>query len=257
MIKESKTVQSVDRALRIIEFLKNSPRGMGVTELAERLGVSKSTSHRLLMSLYNMDFVRKDSSTDKYLLGLKFIELGEIVSSELDIKEIVHPYLERVTKNVGETSHLAVQNVNHVVYIDKIESVNTLRMFSNIGKKAPIYCTGIGKAILAFLPEEKIDRIINEIEFVKYTKNTITTKSELLEELEWIRENGYAIDNEEHELEIKCAAAPILNYNNEVIAGFSVASPMLRLTDRKFQKIVDEVKAATRDISRILGHREV
>ncbi len=204
-----------------------------------------------------MDFVSKDNENDKYLLGFKFIELGEIVANRLDIKKIVHPYLERVSKKVGETSHLALQNVNHGIYIDKIESDNTLRRFSNIGKKAPMYCTGIGKAILAFLPPKEIDRILNEIEFVKYTKNTIDTKEELLEELKWIKENGYAIDNEEHELDIKCAAAPILNYNNEVIAGFSVASPKMRLTDEKFEKIVEETLKASREISKILGYKNV
>ncbi|WP_130805828.1 IclR family transcriptional regulator [Senegalia massiliensis] len=254
MKTKGKTVQSVDRALKIIEILKDRPKGIGVTELSNILEVSKSTAHRLLMSLYNADFVRQDRENEKYLLGLRFIELGEIVSNELDIKEIVYPYLHKLGNVTGETAHLAIKNKNEIIYIDKIESPKTIRMFSTIGKRAPLYCTGVGKAIFAFLPESEIINIIDSIDFVKYTENTIVTKKEMLKELENIRNSRYAIDDEEHELGIKCAAAPILNYNNEVVAGISVASPIMRLNDEKFNNIIKEVLNASKSISNALGY---
>lgn len=256
MKTKGKTVQSVDRAFKIIEILKDRPKGIGVTELSNMLEVSKSTAHRLLMSLYNADFVRQDMDNEKYLLGLRFIELGEIVSQNLDIKEIVYPYLYKLGNITGETAHLAVKNRNQINYIDKIESLKTIRMFSTIGKRAPLYCTGVGKAIFAFLPESEILDIIDETDFVKYTENTIVTKDEILKELENIRNLGYAIDDEEHELGIKCAAAPILNHNNEVVAGISVASPLMRLNDKKFENIIKEVLNASKAISKALGYKD-
>lgn len=256
MKRKGNTVQSVDRALKIIEILKDRSDGIGVTELSNMLEVSKSTAHRLLMSLYNADFVQQDKDNEKYLLGFKFIELGEIVSKNIDIKNIVHPYLYNLGNITGETAYLAVKNKNQINYIDKIESSKTIRMFSNIGKSAPLYCTGVGKAIFAFLPESEIINIVDKIDFVKYTKNTIITKDDILKELEDIKNLGYAIDNEEHELGIRCLAAPILNYNNDVIAGISVAIPIMRLNDKKFENILKEVLNASNSISKALGYKD-
>lgn len=255
MQRKRQHVQAVDRALQILEILKDRPRGIGVTELSEILGVSKSTAHRLLTTLESKDFVRKDNN-DKYLLGLALIELGKIVLNRLDIKDLFHPYLEELGKETNETTHLAIYDDIHVVYIDKIESEQTLRMFSNIGKRGPMYCTGIGKAILAFLPDEEIERILDRIDFVKYTHNTIVDRDELLKEFKWIRKHGYAIDDEEHELGIKCAAAPIFDLNGQVIAGVSVAGPSIRLADDKFQKVVDLVLEKSKEMSRILGYKK-
>lgn len=254
MKENKKSVQSVDRALKIIEIVKDRPNGIGVTELSDILNVSKSTVHRLLMSLYKADFIQQNSENKKYFLGLRFIELGEIVSRELDIQELVHPFLQELGEVTDETAHLAIKNRNQIFYIDKIESSKTIRMFSNIGKRAPMYCTGIGKAVLAFLPENEIKQVLAETELIKYTDNTLTTKAEILQELAEIRDRGYAIDNEEHELKIKCAAAPILNYKKEVVAGISVASPVMRLDEEKFKIIINEVLKASKKASEKLGY---
>lgn len=247
------SVQSVDRALTILDILQEIPDGLGVTELSYKLDVSKSTVHRLLMSLLQNGFVKQDQQSERYILGLKLIKLGQSVSDNLDIRKVASPYLHQLAKVLGETAHLVIMENNEVVYVDKIESTATIRMFSNIGKRAPMHCTGVGKAILAFLPAQKILQIINETGLQKFTNKTIVTSDNLVNHLSEIKKRGYSIDDEEHELGIKCAAAPIFNHNNEVIAGISVACPTMRIDNRKLRQMADEVLSKSNEISRLLG----
>lgn len=253
MAKGVSSVQSVERALNIIEILQDIPNGLGVTELSHRLDVSKSTAHRLLMSLYNKGFVQQDLQTEKYYLGLKFIELGQVVTDNLDIRKVAAPYLRQLTELTGETAHLAIMDKNEIVYIDKLESSATIRMFSNIGKRAPIHCTGIGKAIFAFLEDPEIERIIKETGLPKYTEKTRITRVDMLQDIKEIRARGYSIDDEEHEAGIKCSAAPIFNHKQEVVAGISVAGPIMRVTEDKLEMMASEVLKVSTEISRLLG----
>src|SRR5690625_4689828 len=169
MNNEVITVQSVDRALRILEILKDERDGLGVTELSTHLEVSKSTVHRLLMSLLKKNFVKKDKNSGKYILGLKLIELGQIVSENIDIRKLAYPYLVQLVEILDETVHLASRDNNKIVYIDKIESSSSIQMYSKIGKRVPLHCTGIGKAILAFLPEEEVLHALEQIQLTRYT----------------------------------------------------------------------------------------
>lgn len=252
-MSENTSVQSVDRALTILEILKENPRGFGVTEVANRLQVSKSTVHRLLMSLFKKGLVRQDKETEKYTLGLRLIEFGQTVSDNLDIRKLASPYLHHLAEVTKETAHLVVLDQQEIVYIDKIESTQTIRMFSQIGKRAPLHCTGVGKAILAHLSEQEAVDIIDGKGLPKFTDRTITDKETMMNHLKEIRERGYSIDNEEHENGIKCAAAPILNFNGKVVAGVSVAGPIMRISDEKLYRIAAEVLKVSKEISRLLG----
>lgn len=247
------TVQSVDRALLIVEKLQAAPRGLGVTELATELKVSKSTVHRLLMSLLRKGFVQQDYENQKYLLGLKFIELGQSVTDNIDIRKISSLPLQKLAEKTGETAHLVIRDRCEIVYIDKIESSATIRMFSNIGKRAPMHCTGVGKAILAFLPHQDILEIVQEKGLEGFTHKTITELEPLLDHLSDIRSKGYSIDDEEHELGIKCAAAPIVNSRGEVIAGISVAGPIMRVSEEKLIDMATEVLKTSKEISLAMG----
>lgn len=247
------TVQSVDRALNILHILQDHPKGLGVTELSHRLDVSKSTIHRLLMSLLQKGFVKQDRENERYLLGLKLIELGEVVSENLDIRKLAAPLLNQLAEKTGETVHLVVMDNLEIVYIDKTESYATIRMFSRVGKRAPMHCTGVGKAVLAFLPEESINQVLTQKPMTKFTKNTITSKEEMFNHLKEIRNRGYSIDDEEHEEGIKCAAAPIFNYKGEVVAGISVAGPIMRVSEEKLTRIAGEILDTSRAVSKLLG----
>lgn len=251
------TVQSVDRALLILDILQENPKGLGVTELSYQLEVSKSTVHRLLMSLLKKGFVKQDEESQKYQLGLRLIELSQTVSDNLDIRKLASNFLYHLAKTTGETAHLVIMENNELVYIDKIESSETIRMFSNIGKRAPMHCTGVGKAILAFLPEEKIHQVIDEKGLQKFTEKTIIEKEAMLAHLQEIKKRGYSFDDEEHELGIKCAAAPIFNHNGEVVAGISVAGPIMRVDEEKLEKIASEVLIISKEISKLLGAKGI
>lgn len=251
--KEAVTVQSVDRALTILNILKEHPKGLGVTELSHRLNVSKSTVHRLLSSLLLQGFVKQDVENDRYLLGLKLIELGEVVSSHLNIRKTAAPYLNQLAETTGETVHLVMMDQSEIVYIDKTESEATIRMFSRIGKRAPMHCTGVGKAILAFLPEEKIDEVLTERPMTKFTENTITDQAEMKKHLQEIRSRGVSFDLEEHEEGIQCAAAPLFNFHGDVVGGISVAGPIMRVDDKKLEHLAVEVKKVSQEISSLLG----
>jgi len=253
MRKNTVTVQSVDRALEIIDILEDEPQGLGVTPLSKKMGVSKSTIYRLLSSLLNKEYVRQNEETQKYHLGLRLMQLGQTVTNQIDIRQVAAPVMERLVRDTGETVHLVVQDGNEIVYIDKIESQATIRMFSNIGKRAPMHCTGVGKAILSNLSDEEIDNIIKENGLEKFTNNTIIDPQKLKEHLKEVQMLGYSIDDEEHEMGIKCAASPILNFKGEVIAGISVAGPIMRINDNKIQHMAKEVLKASKEISESLG----
>lgn len=245
------SIQSVDRALLILDLLQDNPKGLGVTELANRLDVAKSTVHRLLMSLQKKKYVVKTG--DKYLLGLKCLEIGEAMSSRLDVRATASPILEALSKKTKETVHLVTMDEGEVVYIDKKESEAVIRMFSQIGKRAPVHCTGVGKAMLAFYPEKQIEDILDKHPMEKFTANTITTKEEMILHLAEIRKEGWALDDEEHEEGIKCAAAPVFNRMGEVEAAISIAVPMMRVKNKEFEMYISEIKTASQEISKAMG----
>ncbi|TRY27647.1 IclR family transcriptional regulator [Brevibacillus sp. LEMMJ03] len=254
-VRDASSVQSVDRALYILDLLKEHNDGLGITELAHRMDVAKSTVHRLLTSLKNQGYVRQDPLTERYLLGLKLIELGSIVTQSLEIRTIAKPILNQLVQETGETSHLVILEDGEVVYIEKIESPYTIRMYSLIGKRAPVHCTGVGKAIIAYLPEEQVRRIAAQRGLKKFTENTITSLDDLLVHLQEIKANGYSLDREEHEPGICCVAAPILNHNGEAVAGVSVSGPTMRMNEEKLAFCKDRVVFYAREISKHLGYR--
>lgn len=254
MSNSNSSIQSLNRALLILDLLKENPNGLRITEIAKALNVAKSSAHRLTTTLNNFGYVKQDSETKKYSLGLKLVELGDVVLQSLDIRTVASPFLHELANELGETVHLVIRENSEIVYIDKIESPQTIRMYSRIGKRAPLHCTGVGKAILAYLPESIRNKIINEKGLQKFTEYTITTKEDLLRNLEEIRKRGYSIDDQEHELGIRCVAAPIFNHKNEVIAGISVAAPTFRFQTEMIETYANRVTKNASQISLSLGY---
>lgn len=252
--QNTSTVQSVNRALKILMILKDNPNGLGVTELASELNIAKSTAHRLLQSLLLEKFVKVDEARGKYQLGLGLMELGNEVMDSLDIRKIAKDHLKELVDKIDETAHLGIYDDGEVVYIDKIENSSLLRMYSQIGRRAPIHCTGIGKAMLAFLPNEEVEWIVSNKGLPSFTEHTIISTDYLTKEIKQIRSRGYSIDNQEHELGIRCVAAPILNVHGEVVAGISVAGPETRMTYEKLDICAKEVKLRAQRISNELGY---
>lgn len=248
-------VQSIERALTILNKLSEYPNGLQVTRLSEQVGLTKSTVHRLLTTLSNMNYVVKDEETDKYKLGLQILFLSRNLLNNNDVITVAKPYLEKLSLEVNETVHLCIENLGEIVYIDKIDSNQAVRMFSRIGSRAPMYCTAVGKVLLSGMDQEKVDSILSKTEFIAKTPTTITSKEQLLEEVEKIKIEGYALDNSENEEVLRCIAAPIYDHKGKIIASFSISGPNNRVTMDLINKtLIEKMKHYSMAISRNLGY---
>jgi DNA-binding IclR family transcriptional regulator len=247
-------LRSVNNALSILEAFTVDRSDVGVTELARTLGLGKSTVHRLLASLAARGYVRKDPQTDRYRLGLKVVEVGALAVTQLTIREVTGPLLRRLVAATRETVHLGVLEGGEVVYVDKIESQQTLQMYSRIGRRGPLHCTALGKALLAFEPEEVVERYVRR-RHRAYTPATITDAEALRRELGRVRASGVALDDEEFEVGLKCIAAPVRDHGGLVVASLGIAGPAVRLPAERMAALADTVRAAAADASRALGYR--
>lgn len=248
-------VQSIDRVIDIIETLSCTPQGMNLSTLSDAVNLHISTTHRLLVALAEHGYVIKDSVSGKYRLTLRLFEIGSRVSGILDLLTIAKPLLDELAAETQEAVHLVERDGNDVVYLYKAEPFHSVaRMGSFVGLRNPMYCTGVGKCILANLPIQESKKIWDNTAIVPYTHNTITEFDLLLQELAQIRKQGYAIDNEEHEPGIRCIAVPIRNCEGSPIAAISIAAPVARMDEQTIQKIYPRILSITKRISSVLGH---
>ncbi len=245
-------IQSVQRAAALLEHLAGGGRGTGITSVAAHVGLHKSTCFGLLYTLQQLGYVVQDSQ-GRYSLGHKVFELGNAYLNGLDLRRLAAPYLKELMERCSETVHLVVREGMHAVYIDKIEGPHAMTISSQIGRRAAMYCTGVGKAILAFMEPAEQELIMKE-PMPRRTKNTITTPAELRAALEQIRKDGYSLDEQEIELGLCCIAAPIFGPGGRVVGGISISGPDIRLTKRRKLELMPHLIEATGAISRILGH---
>ncbi len=249
-----KNVQSIDRIFDIIEFLASAPGGYSLNSISVAINLPKSTVHRLLATLTNRSYVMQDETTKNYKLTLRLYEISSHAFQTPDLLTICRPFLSELSESTNEAVHLVVRENNEVVYIYKADSSNSIvRMSSHVGLHNPMYCTGVGKAMLAYMPLEEVRAIWNSSEIVKYTANTIIDYERLLSELELIHLTGYAFDNEEHELGINCLAIPLFNYLNIPVAAISISVPATRFKQLDREKIIQNLLRIKENISHLLG----
>jgi DNA-binding IclR family transcriptional regulator len=249
-------VQVLDRALGILDLLWKEGPELTLVELTERLGLNKSTVRRLIKVLEQYRFIEQSPRNGKYRLGLKLFEMGSSVMAHLDLRERARPYLERLVFEAGETAHLCILDEGEVVYLEKVETQRTVRIPSSVGRRNPAHCTAVGKAILAFLPENELGDVIQKRGLRAYTRNTITTLAQLKRDLQLVRQRGYSLDNEEIEEGLKCIGAPVRDYSGKVIASVSIAGPAFRLTKDKIAALAQAVVETAHALSTELGHQE-
>ena len=247
-------VNSITKAIYVMEALSGS-KNLGVTELSNNLGFPKSSVHSILKTLEAEGLLERVVDTNKYHLGRKLIELGNRAQLNLDICKIAHPYMKSLNRLTDETVLLTVLDNDEVLYVDCIESKQWLRTYSVIGVRAPLYCTAVGKSIMANLDYSHVKDIIREKGLPRITENTITTEDGILAELESIRAKGYAIDNMEHEDQLVCVGAPIRNAKKEVFASVSVSGPVSRQDMANIDDLGIKVMEVAREISWKLGYR--
>lgn len=248
-------IQSAERIFKVLETLAVSGP-MGLMELSNQLGLHKSTAHRLLTSLICMGYARQDEDTQKYMLSYKIVGLSGQLLDKIDILPIAHSYMKQLAELSQETVHLVQRNDKDIIYIDKVESkVSSIRMVSQIGMIHPMYCSGVGKAILATLSIEEVTKIWDESIIEKKTENTLVTLDRLLEVLEKVRKCGYAIDDEENEIGVRCIAACIYDYRGKAKYAFSISAPVSRMSDERIKELSEYVLQVKNDLSLALGYR--
>ncbi|NLI66557.1 MAG: IclR family transcriptional regulator [Tissierellia bacterium] len=252
----AEVVQSVDRTLSILELIANYNEGLSIKDISESLDLHKSTVHRLLGTLIYKGYVIQDPVSNKYMITLKLYELGAKKIESLDILKASKRFTKELMREFNEVVHLVIRDGNDIIYIDKVEADNTIRMASNIGRRSPLYSTSVGKAMLAFMDEEEVRRIWEISEIKKFTEKTVTDYEELYRELDKIRSLGYAEDDEENELGVRCIGAPVFNYRGEVEGAISISGPTLRITKDRVEEIAKSVMKYANLISRELGYKD-
>ncbi len=247
-------VKSVSRALDIIMLVSMKKGGLGVTEIANQIDINKSSVYRILSTLVQYGFVEQDNETGRYKLGYKFLEVSSRLLESIDLREEAKPFLKELEYETNEVIHLVVYDQGEVVYIEKLDGSETLRMHSKVGRRAPMHCTSVGKAILAHLPTNVVTDILERKGLPVHTDKTMTDKEMFLQELNQIRKNGYALDLEENEYGITCIAVPLFDHLGKVIAAVSISGPTLRMTADRLEKLHPRMIHIGREISARLGH---
>lgn len=250
---KEQSVQSLDRTLDIIELLATSSQGMGVTEIGLKLGLHKSTVHRLVNALAQRGYIEKDQKTGAYKIGMKFIEISSLYLHQLELKTEAVPIMHHLAEMTGQVTHLAILDETDVVYIEKVDVVQNLRLYSDIGKRIPVYCSALGKVLLAGQNISRQKHILESINYIPYTENTVKSPEELLSELKEVMRKGWAVDNEEHEPGIRCLAAPVKDFTGKVIAALSISGDKRAVKSEEDEKLSGLVINAAMAISRRMG----
>lgn len=248
-------VNTVSRAALILNYLSDHDE-QGVSEIAKTLEIPKSSAHSILETLVYYKLVEKDEGTNRFHLGIKLIELGYLAQGEQGLVRIARPFLHGLNNETEETIHLTVLDNDEVLYIDCVESRLRLRTYSVIGVRAPLYCTSVGKALLAWQPEGYINNYLIQTELSAETPRTITDPEAMKIELAKVRAQGFAIDDREHEEHLRCIGAPIRNAHGEVFASLSISGPEVRMKPERIINLAKQITNITTDISRKLGYRE-
>ncbi len=250
-------VQSIERAFAIIELL--DARGeLGIADISRLLSLERSTVHRIVSTIKKLGYLNQNPLNHKYSNSFRFFEIGNDVVKRLGLRQQASPFLRELSEKTHEAVNLAILDGDRVIYIDKIESQSTIKVDLSVGKRFPAYCTGLGKVLLAYLPETKILEIVGPPPFQKYTENTVVSLEQLLSQLREIRTRELAWDNEEYVQGLFCIAAPVRGSSGDVVAALSVALPKFLYAEepRKIESVGVLLLDVARRFSRSLGYKE-
>jgi len=246
-------LSSVANAIRLLTSFSGEEDELGITTLATRLRLAKSTVHRLAATLTSAGFLEQNSETGKYRLGVALFELGALVRRRMDVANEARPKLRELLEKTGETVQLGIVDHESVLYVYEMESRHAIRMAAAVGGRAPLHCTAVGKVLLAYQPAEYVKRVLSN-GLKAYTPKTVTRRDEMLSMLEEAAAREYAIDDEESEPGLRAIAAPVRNHTGTVIAALGVAAPVQRMTKKVMQDCVPSVIATAQAVSARLGY---
>lgn len=252
--------QSLERGLAILSAFGSERSTIGVSEVSRELGLSRSTTHRYIATLASLGYLQQDSDTKRYRLGPRVLDLGFAAINSMDIREISVPHLQRLSDSTGFTVNLAILDGADVVYIERCRTSRfgqrEIDLNLHVGSRLPAYCTAMGKALLAFVPRERLEEILSQVELVARGPNTITHKSALRGELARIRASGIAVNNEELAYGLRSIAAPIRSRSGDVVAALNLAVHRSMISiDDLIERFGPPVKQTAAAISAEIGHR--
>jgi IclR family KDG regulon transcriptional repressor len=246
-------IYSIEKGIRVLEYICLSSEDLSVTELSRAMGINKTTIYRILQTFIKTGFLEQDRKTERYRPTMKILTLSNRVLNRMEIRSLANRYLKELAGEINESVHLALMDGYETVIIDKVESSDEMGIKFHIGRRSPLYSTGTGKVFLASLPEEDLKKYFAISKFVQYTPTTYVDPAKLREEIVKIRECGYALDHQENNIGISCVAAPICDYSGKVIAAMSATGPSFRI-DSNTGLLRTKVVETAQVISKRLGH---
>ncbi|UQZ82932.1 Transcriptional regulator KdgR [Paenibacillus konkukensis] len=247
-------IQSLDRALKILDLFDEHDTELKITEISRRMELHKSTVHSLLKTLQEHAYIEQNAETGKYRLGMKLLERGHLLLQSLDIRTIARKQLLQLAAETGQTAHLVILEGKEGVYIDKVEGPRAVIRYSRIGRRIPLHCSSVGKALAAFMPQARLAKLLHHYEYTSHTPRTITDEASFVEELERVRSQGYALDNQENEPGVRCLAVPVYDHHGQAAAAVSISTLVSSVDDRELESLIPVLKRAGEDISKQLGH---
>ena len=239
---------TLGKALDVVTAIANAKHPLRFTDLLKQVAQPRGTLHRNISNLLEEGLIAMNPETHIYSLGPRLLQLASQAWADNELRGIAQPHIRALNELAGETVHLAILQGDQVVYLDKFEAHQSLRMHSQIGRSAPVYCTGVGKAILSGLSDEKFETLANALSFQRFTENTITNVEDLRRDRAATIARGYAIDAEEHEAGIRCAAAPIKDQAGLLLGGVSITAPAYRVSDEAYAHWTQWVQKTAADI---------
>jgi len=254
-LRASGQVQSLSRALKLLNALSFHAQGLSLSEVAHEVGLPNSTAHRLLTTLQNERFVRFDTERSVWLIGVQAFRVGTAFVRSRDIVTIARPYMRRLMEQSGETVNLAITDRGEVIYLAQVETQKMMRAIAGPGGRAPMHCSGVGKALLAFSTPAGLDKQIQALDLTRETPHTLTTAADLKRDLAQIQARGYAVDNEENAIGLRCVAAVIFDEHASTLAALSVSGPTARIADSRIPALGAAIAGIAAEITAELGGR--
>ncbi len=248
-------VRVLDRAFDILDVLSETNMPMTLSEIAEACHLSKSTVHRILAAMLARSVVAK-SESGEYTIGYKIIEMASTHINNLELLTEAKPYLSKLMRELDLTAHLGILDGPDVVYLEKMDGHPNSQMYTQIGHRSPGFCSSIGKCLMAGMSRDELEDVLDECEFKKYTKKTITDRREIIRHLKEVRRQGWAIDDEEFEIGHRCIGATVFDYRGLPVAAISASGSTAILTDDKIEDTIREVRECARQLSRRIGYIE-
>jgi IclR family transcriptional regulator, KDG regulon repressor len=251
-VSDASPATAVERALNILEAAAHRRDGLTNSEISRKLGIPKSSASYILRTLERRGYLRRELETGRYRLGLKILSLGGYAQANLDIADVALPFMRALVEKIHLTVHLAVLDQGEAVYIEKVEAPGFFRVNTWVGRRMFLHSTSVGKCLCAWLPKQEVETLVKQQGLKKRTPKTISTMTRLLAELEHIKHEGYAVDDEENSLGARCLGAPVFDATGNVAAALGASGTLTQVDEPSMPRIVEALKDAARRISRQL-----